>query len=560
MDAQVDDGAGTITFRVQAQVPANRQVAEAILWYDTEAGHKLRRIAGPLPNPSSLAYQLDAAQEGLTRTLTTTPELDYWWVVRDTAGESVRAGGTAILGPKLQAQVIAAAPEPPPIDFTWAVSDTQHFQFHYAPGTAAERDLPQIGAVAEAAFRRTRDVLKADFDGQMKVFLVPRVFWQGAATYGDKVQLISYLDRNYTDIETWSYFTHEGTHALGQDLIQPKEEGGPDGVLVEGMAVWASGGHYGQEPIDAWAAVAATSDSYIPLAKLRAGPFYDFQHEISYIEAGSFVKFLVDRFGWDNFRELYGQATGKAEHDEELVSRLYGEGYAALEADWLVNLKSLSPTPEQAKTWNLTVRSFDLMRGYETEMDPDARILPDKSPTDWTSDTLKIFLHQKQAPANVVLETALIAAQEDLMSGDPNGATSLLDDMQASLDASGKLIRPSLQARKAILDLMATQDRSVLRADLSAYLDTYEPQYTPSPTQAETLQLPFTAYQQEMVHLEVTDDGQSAQGVILVHARLDGGDFPENGRLFAVAFVRREGQWRMVSRQPTEPVLAFPPP
>jgi len=282
MDAQVDDGAGTITFRLEAQVPANRQVTEAILWYDTEVGQRLRRIAGPLPSPSSLAYKLDAAQEGLTRALTTSAELDYWWLVRDTAGEAVRAGGTAILGPKLQAQVTAAV-EPPPIDFTWAVSDTQHFQFHYAPGTAAERDLPQIGALAEAAFQRTRSVLKADFDGQMKVFLVPRVFWQGAATYGDKVQLISYLDRNYADIETWSYFTHEGTHALGQDLIQPKEEGGPDGVLVEGMAVWASDGHYGQEPIDAWAAVAAASDSYIPLPKLRAGPFYDFQHEVSYI-------------------------------------------------------------------------------------------------------------------------------------------------------------------------------------------------------------------------------------------------------------------------------------
>jgi hypothetical protein len=63
-----------------------------------------------------------------------------------------------------------------------------------------------------------------------------------------------------------------------------------------------------------------------------------------------------------------------------------------------------------------------------------------------------------------------------------------------------------------------------------------------------------------MVRLEVADDGQSAQGVILVHAQLDGGDFAENGRLFAVTFVRREGEWRMVGRQRTEPVLAFPPP
>jgi hypothetical protein len=561
MDAVVDDSAGTITFRLEAQVPADREVAEAILWYDTEAGHRLQRTAGPLPNPCSLAYQLDVAQEGLTRTLTSTPELDYWWLVRDTAGESVREGGTAILGPALQAQVAASAPEPPPADFTWAVSDTQHFQFHYAPGSAAERDRARIGALAEAAFQRTRTVLKTDFDGQMRIFLVPRVFWQGAATYGDKVQLISYLDRNYTDIETWSYFAHEGTHALAQDLLQPKqEEGGPDGVLVEGTAVWAGDGHYGLEPVDAWAAVIAASDSYIPLAKLRAGPFYDFQHEISYIEAGSFVKFLEDRHGLDKLKELYGLATSKPEHDEELVSRLYGKGYAALEADWLAYLKSLSPTTDQAETWNLTVRSFDLMRRYETEMDPDARILPDQSPTDWASDTLKIFLHQRQAPVNVVLETALIAALDHLKAGDPASATSLLDDLEASLDAGGQLVRPSLEARSAILDLVAAQDRAILRADLVDYLRTYEAAYTPPPTLTGMLQLPFTSYQQEVVRLDLAGDGQVAEGVVLVHAQLDGSEYPEDGRLFAVTFALRDGQWRMVSRKPTEPALSLPPP
>jgi len=560
MESVVDDGAGSVTFRMEAVVPANRPVAEVLLWYDTEAGHKLQRTAGPLSNPFSVTYRLDAAQEGLTRTLTTSAELDYWWLVRDASGETVRSGGTVLLGTNLSAQVTTATPETPPADFTWTVSDTQHFSFHYAPGTAAERDRSLIGGLAEAAFRRTRRALSAEFDGEMKIYLVPRVFWQGAATYGDKVQLISYLDRNYTDVETWSYFTHEGTHALAQDLIQPKEEGGPDGVLVEGLAVWASGGHYGVESIDAWAAVTAASDEYIPLPKLRAGPFYDFQHEISYLEAGSFVKFLVERYGWDKMRELYGQATGKADQDEKLVGRLYAKGYDALEADWLAYLKSLSPTPEEAQAWNLTVRSFDLMRRYETAMDPDARILPDQSPTDWTSGTLMIFMRQKQAPANVVLETALIAAQERLKGGDLGGAASLLDDVEAALDAGGEPVRPSLEARLEISELIANQDRAVLRADREAYLDTWETNYTPPAALTETLQLPFTAYRQEVVRLDVAGDGQSARGVVLVHAQVDGAEYPEDGRLYAVTFVLEEGRWRMAGRERTEPALSFPPP
>ena len=470
------------------------------------------------------------------------------------------AQATAASDASPQSPGLTPTVEAPPVDFTWTISDTRHYSFHYAPGTAAGRDLPQIGALAEAAFQRTRQVLGTEFDGRMKIYFVPRVFWQGAATYGDKVQLISYLDRNYTEVEMWSYFTHEGTHALAQDLILPKEEGGPDGVLVEGLAVWASGGHYGVEPIDAWAAVTAASESYIPLGSLRAGPFYDFQHEISYLQAGSFVKYLVERYGLDKLKDLYGEATGQAEQDEALVARLYGKGYDALEADWLAYLESLSPTAEEARKWNLVVRSFDLMRRYETVMDPDARILPNQSPTDWTSDTLKIFLHQEQAPANVVLETALIAAQTHLRNGDLDRATSLLEDVEASLDAGGPLVRPSLEARLQILDLVESQDRAVLRADMEAYLETWDRTHEPSSGLVGMLQLPFTAYWQEVVRLDVAADGQSAQGVIATHAEVDGSEYAEDGRLVAVTFVLQGGEWSMASREPMEPSLSFPPP
>jgi hypothetical protein len=565
LNAQVNDEARTITFHLAAQVPPDRRVAEVLLWYDTATGHLLQRTEGPLPESITLSYQLDAVQEGLTRTLTTTRELDYWWLVRDTSGESVRAGNTAILGPALQALVATPTPAPPPISFTWAVSNTDHFQFNYMPGTAAERDLTLLGAVAEASLARIRSILDVEFDGQMAIYFVPRVFWQGGATYSDKVQLISYLDRNYTGVETWSYFTHEGTHALAQDLIQPKEDnqGGPDGVLVEGLAVWASNGHYGQEPLDDWAAVLAASDDYIPLADLRKGPFYDFQHETSYLEGSSFVKFLIEQYGLDKFKELYGQATSDATHDNALVEHLYGQDYAGLEADWLAYLAGLHPTPEEAEAWRLRVRSFDLMRRYETELDPDARVLPSNAPPQWTSDTLKIFLGHPNAPLNVVLETALIAIQDRMANGDLEGAAALLDDVEAALDAGGILNRPSLQARRAILDLLAAQDRAVLRADVDAYLDTLEPAYAArvAASVAETLQMPFTAYQREVVRLEVADDGLSAQGVVLVRDQVaDGGvRAADNGRLFAVTFSKAADGWRMSGQEPTAPVLALPP-
>ncbi len=563
VSATTDDATQTITFHLDARVPPGQGIDEVLLWYDTEAGHRVRRFAGSAQDSIGLNIQLDAAAEGLTRSLTTTNELDYWWLVRDSAGDSARAGGTVQLGPELQAQVVAPTPPPPPTDFAWSESESEHFKFYYLPDSAAERDLAQLADLAEASLSDIDARLQMDFDGQMRIYFVPRVFWQGGAAYGDKIQLISYLDRNYTGVETWSYFTHEGTHALAQDLIQPKKEGeaGPDGVLTEGLAVWASGGHYRLEPIDDWAALVAASEQYIPLAELRGGPFYDFQHEISYLEAASFVKFLVEHYGLDKFKELYGQADSDASHDDFLVHNLYGKDYAELEADWLAYLSGLEPTPEEAETWWLKVRTFDLMRRYETELDPDARTLPPKPPTEWTSDTLEIFMGRADGPLNVVLETALIEAQERLFDHDPQGAEALLDDVEAALDAGGKLDRPSLLARREILDLLAAQDRAVLRADAGAYRQTLGAAYADQLGSGllAALQPPFTAYRQEVVRLGVADDGRSAQGTVLLHARLFRGDYADDGQLFAVTLARTEDGWLVTGRAPTAPILAPPP-
>lgn len=486
-----------------------------------------------------------------------------------------RAAGTAPLSlppawaPEPTAVVTATgaiqdSPDPFPtatLSFTWSVSDSKRVRFYYMPGTAAERDRFQLGALAEAALDRLASWLEVRFDGQISVYLVPRVFWQGGAAYGGKILLISYLDRNYAGVETWTYFTHEGAHALAQDWIQPKDQGGPDGVLLEGLAMWASDGHYRQEPLDEWAAVLAASEHYIPLADLRRGPFYDFQHEIAYLEAGSFVKYLIDHYGLDRFKSLYGQTTGDTDHDEGLVQSLYGQSYADLEAAWLSYLTSLHPSAEEAETWWLTVRSFDLMRRYETELDPDARILPPKAPPEWTGDMLQIFIDNAHASLNIVLETALIAIQDRIGRGDLEGAARLMDDIEAALDSGGTLERPSLQARLAILNLLQAQDQAILRADREAYLRTLEEAYAQTQRMEweEIVRLPFTLYRQEPVRLEVTDDGRRAQGVVLVSACRADSKTADHGRLVAVSLIRTAEGWRMSWREAVEPILMLPP-
>ncbi len=327
--------------------------------------------------------------------------------------------------------------------------------------------------------------------------------------------------------------------------------------VLRPLAVWASGGHYRREPVDEWAAVVAASGQYIPLHDLRTGSFYEFQHETAYLESASFVKFLVERGGLDRFKTLYGQATHDPEHDNALVRRLYGRSYDELDADWLAHLAALTPTPEQAEIWRLKVRSFDLMRRYQTELDPDARILPSSPPPEWMSDTLEIFIGRVNEPRNIILETALIAVQERLYGGDPAGAAALLDDVEAALDAGGEPVRPSLRARAEILEMLAAQDRAILRADTAAYEATLDRAFT---GQRERLAPPFTAHWQEVVRLDLDEDGRRAEGVLLLHAQTADGSWTGDGQLFAVAFRRADDGWRMVQRAAMQPRLALPPP
>jgi hypothetical protein len=187
--------------------------------------------------------------------------------------------------------------------------------------------------------------------------------------------------------------------------------------------------------------------------------------------------------------------------------------------------------------------------------------LPSTAPPEWTSDTLKVFLSRAGAPVNIVLETALIASQERVQKSDRTGATALLDDVEAALDAGGMLTRPSLQARGDILEMIAAQDRSILRADADAYRDTLVPAsgLGQDIVVEEVLRPPFTAYQQEVVRLDVADDGHSARGTVLLHAEVAGGEFPDDGRLFALTLIKVGGRWLLSNRQPQEPELALPP-
>jgi hypothetical protein len=554
-------GAQTITFALRGQIPDG--ATEALLWYDTVAGHGIRRIPFDGARVISASLTITPTREGLTITEELDRRaLDYWWAVRDRDGTITRrAASLALLLPL--AALAQTAPISVPTKIAWVERATPHFRLRAPPATAAARDLSKLAGVAEASFARAASVITTTRPVSIAVYLVPRVFWQGGVAYGQGGPLvISYLDRNYAGVEHWTYFVHEVTHALSAYALPNGAEVG--GLLGEGVAVYATGGHYSLEPIDAWAATLAASDRYVPLCRLRYD-FYQAQHEVAYEEGASFVGYLIRQYGLDAFRRIY--AAQKPQRGDQKISvdafcaadnrravPPTGKSAGALERDWLAYLKTIHPTDDQRRSWDLTVRFFDTMRRYQETSDRPARDLP-PPPDTWDRATAAKFLNAATGRRVVVLETMLGAVEPSIRHGELAHAAALLDAADSSLGAFGVPTGALARDYDAIAGLVEAQARALRIGDSAALNWTLA-----APNLVATL--PFTTA--ELLHdlratlTQLDVRGDMAEGVV----EIDG--LSLKGRrldrvLYRAHFARTGSGWLMTDWAPQAPSIEPPP-
>jgi hypothetical protein len=541
----------TATFELRGQIPGG--ATEALLWYDTLAGHAVRRIDLRGERAISASVAITPTQEGLTLTEQLDAGLDYWWAVRDTHGALVRRSGNLALPPAF-AELARTSPITAPEQIDWIERATPHFRLLAPPDSAAARDIDALGVTAEDSYAQAAAVISATQAVSISIYLLPRVFWQGGVAYGAKhILAISYLDRNYTGVTNSSYFVHEITHALaGAALPQGAEIGG---LLGEGLAVYATGGHYGREPIDAWAAVLAESDQYVPLCELRYD-FYAPQHEVAYQEGASFVAYLIRTYGVATFQQIFAaQQPQRGDHrldldafcaaDRRMVVEPTGKTTLELEQDWLGYLKTVHPTEEQRRAWDLMVRFFDTMRRYQEAFDPPARDLP--PPMDgWDRATAAKFLNAASGKVSAILETMLGATLPAIQRGELDRATALLGAIETSLDAGGLPNTALARDYDAIVQLLAAQARALRLGDQHALAATLA---TPDLAAA----LPFTPH--DLLHdlrytpAQLDVRGDTATGVVQVDgASLDGRQLSR--ALYRIQLARSGGIWRLESCTP----------
>ena len=344
-------------------------------------------------------------------------------------------------------------------DFQWQEARDGNLSLFYLPGTPAARDIEALRTTAGISLARDSAVLGASLNQPLAIYLLPRIFWQGGATFGDRIIMVSYADRAYTGVGPQDYLTHEIAHALTQSWGNLTNAGG---MLSEGIAVYATGGHYQPDRLDRSAATLVQGPLFIPPAILRRD-FSNLQHEVAYTESGSFVKYLVDQFGLDNLRALIRRPND--------WHALYGADIDVLSQRWLDQLHALPVDELEAQRWRLKVRFFDVLRQYEQRIDPDARRLPSVPVARWDAGLRRALRGPAEAEENQVLEL-MLGAVIDMIETAPSAeqlsrAAENLDEIESRTGQTPGDDGPAIAEVRSIVRLAQIQSRLSASARLA---------------------------------------------------------------------------------------------
>ena len=316
-------------------------------------------------------------------------------------------------------------PEPGAI---WVATATKCCIFHYINGTAAERDISNLGMLADEESALVSEQIGSTLSKPIDVVLMSRVIGHGGFT-SDSVY-VSYLDDNYIGNDMAILFHHEFVHYYDSDrggIYRPS-------MIQEGLAVYLTGGHFKLEPLIPRAAAMVDLGWYIPLTIL-VNDFYNQQHDTGYLEAGALVEYLVETYGWDAFKEFYrtipmpenGQTTDKV--IGIALQEHFNISFSDLENNYAGFLRKQTVEATVRTDLQVTVSYFDTARRYQQLLDPSAYYLTAWLPNGSDMRQRGIvadFLRRPGTWENRVIEALLIRAHSQYLRADYPGAEKTL--------------------------------------------------------------------------------------------------------------------------------------
>ncbi|MFH2038431.1 MAG: hypothetical protein ABIJ65_03250 [Chloroflexota bacterium] len=354
----------------------------------------------------------------------------FWWVWDTTdleAGELILSFDILPDGQSWQDRVeLQSADERPYPKAAWETTTSDCCTLAYITGTDAERDIELLKNLVDDQAENVRQRMQTDIEPPISITFIPRLLGQGG--FASNGIYVTYLDDNYAGNSTSQVIHHEMVHIFDRNLggkLLPT-------MLVEGLAVYMSGGHFKIEALLSRAAALLEMGSYIPLGTL-AENFYYQQHEIGYLEAGALVEYMVGRFGWDEYQSFYRDIDAVGDQAESLEAGLnkhFDISLEQLEKDFLNVLEQQDVTESVINDLKITVEFYDSLRLYQETLDPSAYFLTAWFPDGDTMQQEGIvadFLRGPNRMDNHFFEFLLRTASHNVSAGDQKQAEMILE-------------------------------------------------------------------------------------------------------------------------------------
>jgi tetratricopeptide (TPR) repeat protein len=212
----------------------------------------------------------------------------------------------------------------------WEELPSPHFFFRYLNNSLVDFHWQRIKGYVEEEYRRFREVFgftQPAMD-RMEYYLVPcrvnEVVWDSRFDIGldpvkNKTYVIYNLDERSLDSPNVGF------------LLFYRLWGYAPPLLAEGVGGYFSLSHHFTQKL-------IKNNRFIPLTNLKVTLNYRNQPQpAAFVEACSFVRFLIEEYGLDKFKDFYQQATDLT--FDQVLERVYGKNLSTLENEWLSLLK-----------------------------------------------------------------------------------------------------------------------------------------------------------------------------------------------------------------------------
>ncbi len=215
---------------------------------------------------------------------------------------------------------------------------SEHYAFHYKPGSFAAQNIGSVAEEQERCFRKITELLRIPFRDTIQYFLtespeengriIEELFGEFSPGNGFAIGPRSVFAVYSEQIRCIG--AHEDTHLISYAYCDPTSA-----FLSEGLAMFMDGEWWGK-PNTEWVKAFLRDGSYRSVFALADDEtFWNAPCEISYPIAGAFTAFLIERLGAEVFLEqIYKPKAPLAEK----AAHVFGEPPEAIETaftDWI---------------------------------------------------------------------------------------------------------------------------------------------------------------------------------------------------------------------------------